>query len=183
MSLSEDLVRIAAEAERFADREEELTGVLAAEPSRGERVYLCSFAFGAEQRSWLALDDDGRPVDKRSRVHDAVSILALCELAEDTAAGGDLDELLARVVSLRITEGPAGIEAAEDAVRELQRTVGSPPQIASPERLDEVGSATRRLEEALGQGGSPFAEAMKASTPSVEELTADIEANYKLGLD
>lgn len=183
MSLTEDLARIAQEAERFADREEELTGLLAAEPREGERVYLCSFEAGRERRSWLALDEHGRPVEERSRIRDAVSILALCELAEDTAAGGDLDDLLARLVSLRVTEGPPGIEAAEEAVRDLQLTVGSPPQVASPERLDEVGSATRRLEEALGQGGSPFAEAMKTSSSAVEELTTDIEANYKLALD
>ncbi len=182
MSLSEDLHRIAAAAEGFADPGEQLSGLLPAEPRTGERVYLCAFDGDEECRRWLAFDADGRPVESRSALRDAVSILALCELAEETAAGGDLDELRARLVSLRLTQGAPGIEQAEEAVLDLQRTIGAPPRVASPGRLDDLGSATRRVEQALGEGGSPFAQAMKVASLSIESLTEDVEANYKLAL-
>jgi hypothetical protein len=176
--LTEELDRIAEVAARLAGSDEELAGILPAEPHAGTRVYLCAFSRQGE-RSWLALDEGGNPVESKALVRDTVSIAALCELAEETAGGGDLDELGSQLVALRLTESPPGIEEAEEAVRQLQRTIGSPPRVASPARLDEVGLATRRLEEALGEGGSPFAEAMKAAMPSVEELAAEVEAGYK----
>ena len=182
MSLTEDLGRIVSKAETFAARGEELSGLLAAEPRSGERVYLCAFDGEEERRSWLALDDDGRPVESRAVVRDAVSILALCELAEDTAAGGDLGELRSRLAELRSEEDVPGIERAEEAVVALQDTIGDPPKVASPERLDDLGTAVRRVEQAFGEGRSPFAEALKAASHSVEALTEDIEANYKLAL-
>jgi hypothetical protein len=62
----------------------------------------------------------------------------------------------------------------------LQHVLGTSPRLATASWLDDVGVATRRLEEALGDSGmSPFAEAMKASAAAVEEFTADVEANYK----
>lgn len=181
MPLSEDLLRIAGAAGHYAERGEELSGVLAVEPTEGERVYLCAFD-AEERRSWLALDSSGSPVETRTRVRESVSILAMCELAEDSAVGGDLDELKSRLVALRLREAPPGIDRAEEAVDELQRAIGSPPRVASPARLDRVGEATRRLEQALGEGGSPFAEAMKAGVGSIEALTDEVEANYKLAL-
>jgi hypothetical protein len=53
--------------------------------------------------------------------------------------------------------------------------------VASAAFLDEVGTATRRLEEVLGEsgGGSPFAELMKQGAASVEEFTTDVESNYR----
>jgi hypothetical protein len=179
--LSEDLGRIAAAAAEFAGEGESLTGVVAAEPSPGMRVYLCAFQRDSDALSWLALDEDGAAVRDRALVRDAVSIAALCELAEDFAAGGDLDELRARLVALRLTENPIGIEEAEEATRALQLTIGAAPRLASPKQLDAVGSATRRLEQALGEGpGSPFAEAMKQGVAAVDELTKDVEAGYKI---
>ena len=181
MPLDEDLLRIAAIAADFAEEGEELSGLLAAEPSGGRRVYLAAYDSDGE-RSWLALDAVGGPVQARGLVRESVSILGMCELAEETAAGGDLHELRSRLVELKETEGPPGISAAEDAVAALQHAIGEPPRVASPARLDEVGQATRKLEEALGEGGSPFAEAMKAGMGSVEALTDEVEANYKLSL-
>jgi hypothetical protein len=102
-------------------------------------------------------------------------------VAEESAGGGELDELLAKLVALRVTERPIGIEEAEDAVRALQHVLGATPRVATAAFLDEVGAASRRLEEALGEssGGSPFAELMKQAAPSVEEFTKDVEANYR----
>ena len=182
MALSEDLEGIAAAAEERAASGETLAGILAAEPHPGERVYLCAFRRDGQGEAWLALDAAWRPITSRSLVRDAASIAALCELAEETAAGGDLDDLLSRLLALRLTEAPAGIEEAEEAARDLQRTIEPLPRLATPEYLDRIGDATRRLERALGEGGSPFAEGMKHAMAAVERLTEEVEANYKAEL-
>ena len=183
MSLTEELSRAAEVAASYAGAGEELVGVLAAEPAGG-RVYVCAFE-GAAGRSWLVVDAESRPVRRRALVRDAVSIAALCEVAEEAAGGGELEELRGQLATLRLTEAPPGIEEAEEAALELERTVGGAPHVASPGRLDEVGEATRRLELALGTNGgaSPFAVAMQAGRGSVEELTAEVERSYKLELE
>jgi hypothetical protein len=178
MDLQRELERVAAAAARYAEAGEQLSGILVAEPNDGTRLYLCAFETN-NGRTWLALDQLGEPVSSRRLVRDAASIAALCEVAEETAGGGDLDELSSRLVALRLTEAPPGIEEAEEAVRELQRTIGAVPRIASLEYLDRVGLATRRLEQALGEGGSPFAEGMKVAMSSVDALADEIEASYK----
>ena len=184
MALQEDLGRIAAAAAGFAEPTETLAGVIPAEPADGSRLYLCAFEGSAGDRSWLALDEAARPVESRSAVRDAVSIAALCEVAEETAAGGDLDDLRAQLVALRLTDNPPGLDEAEAAVEELQRTIGAPPRVASPRHLDAVGVATRRLEHALGDGAaSPFAESMKAAMGSVEVLVSEVETTYKRPLE
>lgn len=183
MSLQEDLQRIAEAARSFAGDGEVLAGILAAEPTAGGRVYLCAFLAG-EEMSWLALSDGGEQVTSRERLRETVSLVALSEIAEESAGGGELDELRSKLVALRLTENPPGIDEAEEAVLALQRTIGVPPRIATPTYLDEVGAATKRLEEALGDpGSSPFAEAMKASAGAVQAFTADVEANYKTQLE
>jgi hypothetical protein len=179
VALSDELSSAVAAAEAFAGPGEEVAGVLAAEPARGERIYLCAFDAG-DRRAWLALDGAGRPVESRARVREAVSIAALCEVAAESAGGGALDDLRARLASLRLTEDPPGIEEAEEAALGLEHAVGAPPRVASPAYLDAVGAATRRLELALGtNGASPFAAAMKEATGAVEALAADVEAAYK----
>ena len=65
------------------------------------------------------LDARGRVVEDRALVRDAVSIVTMCELAEEAAGGGDLDELRSRLVALRLTENPPGIDEAEEAAIEL----------------------------------------------------------------
>ncbi len=182
MSLREDLERIAEAARSFAADDEVLAGILAAEPTAGQRMYLCAYQSG-DQMTWLALSDGGEPVMSRERLRETASLVALCEIAEESAGGGELDELRSKLVALRLTENPPGIDEAEEAVLALQRTIGVPPRIATPAYLDEVGAATKRLEGALGDpGSSPFAEAMKASAGAVQAFTADVEANYKAQL-
>ena len=176
MALAEELEQVAATAGADA--------VLAAEPHPGERVYVCAFEEGDGGRTWLAFDAQGKPVADRQRLRDAVSILALCELAEETAAGGDLDELRSQLAALRVTEQPAGIEEAEEAALALQRALGAPPTLATPARLDEIGAATRTLEVALrgAMQGSPFAAAMKSATDVVDALFADVAGSYRIPL-
>jgi hypothetical protein len=177
--LTDELERVAAFAAGFAEPGEEVAGILAAEPGSGIRVYLCAYQ-GADGRSWLALDEEGRPIDDRTAVRDAASIAALCEVAAETAGGGELEELRSRLVALRVRENPPGIDEAEEAALELEHAVGAPPRVASPAYLDRVGAATRRLEVALGDNvASPFAEAMKHAMGAVDDLADEVERTYK----
>jgi hypothetical protein len=179
VALLDDLERIAAAAAPHADDGEELSGVLAAEPPAGSRVYLCAYA-SRDGHSWLALDDAAAPVADRERIRQAASLIALCEVAEESAGGGELDELRSRLVALRLTENPPGIDEAEEAVVALQQVLGSTPRLATAAYLDQVGAATRRLEERLGDSGlSPFAEAMKYASRAVDDFMTDVEAHYK----
>jgi len=183
VTLQSDLDRVAEAVVPLADEDEELAGILAAEPTGDTRIYLCAFRAG-EAVTWLALDDAGETVTSRERLRAAASLVALCEIAEESAGGGELDELLSQLVALRLTENPAGIDDAEEAVLTLQRTIGGLPRLATLTYLDDVGIAAKRLEDALGgQGTSPFAEAMKASAGAVQSFIADVEAHYKAQLD
>ncbi len=178
MELDADLKRISSVARKLAAPEEKLAGVVPTEPEAGRRVYLC--AFEGPSRSWVALDDAGRTLSDRSLVRGAVSIAALCELAEESAGGGRLEELRAQLVATRIVEQPEGIEEAEAAALELEQTLDDPPRVATAQYLDAIGAAARRLEQALGEWpASPFAEAMKQAPAVVAELERDVEAGYK----
>jgi hypothetical protein len=178
VGLESDLERIALAANELAGPGEALKGVIPTEPEPGRRVYLC--AFDGPARAWAALDDEAQLVGERVLVRSAVSVAALCELAEESAGGGKLEELRGQLVALRLTENPDGIDEAEASALELERTIGVPPRLATPEYLDAVGAATLRLEQALGSGpGSPFAEAMKQASSIVTELELEVEAGYK----
>ena len=181
MALDEEIARIAEAAAAFAGLGETLAGVVAAAPL-GQRVYLCAFA-AAEGQTWLALDEAGAPIAELRLVREAASLAALCEIAEESAGGGDLPALRARLAELRETEAPAGIEDAEEAAAALEATIEPEPRLARHDYLDALGAASRRLEQALGQdAGSPFAAALQSAVPVVEGLTADVERNYKLPL-
>jgi hypothetical protein len=183
VGLREDLERVAASAAGLARDGEQVAGVVPARAEPDERTYLCAFALDGK-RTWLVLDEEGAGVTSRDVVRRTASIIALCELAEERAGGGDLQELRERLVALRLTENPEGIDEAEEAALELERAIGSPPRLAEPAYLDRVGAAARRLEQALGPGaGSPFAEAMKQGMASVDEFVRDVETNYRATLD
>jgi hypothetical protein len=179
MALSYDLERIAEAAAVFASPEERVVGILAAEPLGGGRIYLCAYAADGAH-GWLALDDTGTPVASRETVRQAASLAALCEVAEESAGGGDLGELRARLAELREREAPEGIEEAEQAADALAETLQGEPRLATTDYLDRLGAASRRLEQALGDAtGSPFAAALQQALPAVEELAADVERRYK----
>ena len=128
MGLEKDLRRIAEAAARQAADGEDVAGIVPAEPAGGLRLYVC--AYGSEDAtSWLVLDATGVPVSDRALIRDAVSIAALCELAED-AAGVEPDS--ARVASPALLDdlgadaGPnvaEAVKAAAGTVEELVRDV------------------------------------------------------------
>jgi hypothetical protein len=180
MGLEKEIATASEAAASFAADGESLTGVVPAEPAPGARVYLCSYERSGERR-WLLLDASGRPVEDGRILREAVSIAALVELAEESAGGGDVGALRARLAELRATENPEGIEEAEAA--ELENALREPPRVASAEYLDALGLAATRLEQALGSvGESPFAAAMKAAMPVADALADEVEALYKVRL-
>ena len=177
---SDDLEQIAAAAAAFAEPGERVTGILAAELLRFGRIYLCAYAAGDERPTWLALDASSAPVASLDVVREAAKLAALCEIAEETAGGGDLEELRQRLRELRETEAPEGIEAAEAAAAELASTLETEPRLATTDYLDRIGAATRRLEQALGDdAGSPFAAAMQQALSAADEVAAEVEERYK----
>jgi hypothetical protein len=178
VELHAELERVVAAAAALAGPDEVLSAVIPTEPRPGGRVYLC--AFDGPARTWAALDADGLLVTERAAVREAVSIAALCELAEESAGGGKLEELRRELVAVRVTEHPEGIEEAEEAALELERTIERAPRVASPGYLDALGAAVRRLEQSLGEGpGSPFAEAMKQGSAVVGELEREVASGYR----
>ena len=182
MTVADDVERIASAAAGFAGPGEDVAGVLATE-TLGRRVYLCAFE-APEGHGWLALGDHGEPLTERRLVREAASVAALCEVAEESAGGGNLSQLRARLAELRETDDPEGIDDAEAAAASLAETLQPEPRVASSEYLDAIGAASRRLEQALGESGtSPFASAMQSALGAVEELAADVESHYKLPLD
>jgi len=183
MALSDELERAAELAAAHAEPGAVVSGVLATEAEPVGRIYLCSIDGADRTRGWLGVREDGSVVVVRAEVRAAVSIAALCEVAVDSAGGGDLDGLIASLADLRAREAPDGIEDAEAAAQVLRDVIAHPPQLATPARLDEIGAATRRLEHELDPGGaSPFAAALKAAQGAVQELQREVEAGYLVDL-
>jgi hypothetical protein len=183
MTLADDLERVAELAAAHGSDSDVVSGVLATETEPGRRVYLCSIDGADGTRAWAGVADDGSLVTTRAELRAAVSIAALCEVAVDTAGGGDLDGLIASLADLRARDAPEGIEDAEEAAHALRAVIGDPPQLATPARLDEIGAATRRLELQLDPGGaSPFSAALKAAQDAVSELQREVEAGYLVEL-
>jgi len=184
MSLQEALDLAAEHALAAVEPGSQVSGVLATEADPGRRVFVCSIDGADARRGWLAVRENGSVVTGRPELRAAVSIAALCEVAADSAGGGDLDGLIASLADLRDREAPEGIEEAEAAAQALRTVIGEPPQIATPARLDEIGAATRRLEQELDPGGaSPSAAALKAAQGAVSELQREVEAGYLVELE
>jgi hypothetical protein len=179
MALSDELERIAESAQAFAAAGEQLAGVLPTESLTAGRVYLCAFESPAGH-AWLGLDAAGAPIADRHTVREAAQIAGLCEIAEESAGGGDLPQLIARLEEIRRADAPQGIEEAESAARALAAVIEPEPRLATPGYLDRIGAAARRLEQTLGDdAGSPFAAAMQSAIPAVDELAAEVERTYK----
>ena len=120
MALDQELREVADAAIRHASDGEDLVGIVPAEPGSGVRAYVC--AYGREDAtSWLVLDATGVPVSDRELIRDAVSIAALCEVAEE-AAGVEPDS--ARVASPGLLDD-LGAGAAPDVVAAVKAAAGT----------------------------------------------------------
>ena len=135
VDVGSELEQAAAAAASFAEQGEAVSAVVATEPSPDRRTYLCAFD-GPAGRTWLALDAAGAPVASRDRVREAISIAAVCEVAEET--NGAVAEVL-RIASpayldeLAAQQGPGGAAAFSEAVAiadELAREVESQYKVA-----------------------------------------------------
>ena len=128
MKLDYDLRRIAEAAGALAGEGEEVSGILPTEPAGGIRLYVCAYGNG-EETSWLVLDATGVVVEDRVLVNDAVSIAALCEVAEEAAGIEPEGPRLASPAlldELGASAGPelaAAIGAATGTIEELVRDV------------------------------------------------------------
>ncbi len=178
-TLAGEIEQIAERAAALAPTGFGLGAVLAAERAEGERGYLCAFISG-EERVWAVLADGGSVISDRLVVRDVVSVAALCELAADSAFPGDLTALIASLAELAAAEAPDGIDRAIAAAEALAGLLAVEPALASPQRLDAIGAAARRLEIELGDAtsGSPFSAVMRGASQAIGELAAEVEQRY-----
>jgi hypothetical protein len=128
VALDRDLRRIAEAAGSFAEPGEDVTGIVPTEPANGLRLYVCAYR-DDEATGWLVLDATGVAVEDRALVHEAVSIAALCEVAEDAAG---VEPIAPRVATpalldeLGASGGPelaAAVKGAGETIQELVRDV------------------------------------------------------------
>src|SRR5919201_3937189 len=123
-----ELDAVADVAARHAAPGEHVEAILCAEPSPATRTYLCAFS-GPAGRTWLAFDANGEPLTDRNRVREAVSIAALCEVAEETAGAVGTEARIASPAYLdSLVSGDAApfasaLRQAGEAVDELAREV------------------------------------------------------------
>ena len=131
-----------------------VTAVLAAEPAgRARRVYLVALGRRRPATVGSSLDDDRRSCRRpsRRRARGGVDRRRCASSPGSSPGAATSSELRAQLARLRMIEQPAGIEEAE-APR--SRSSGrSARRRESPRRryLDDVGAATRALEQALGE--------------------------------
>jgi hypothetical protein len=119
VALEDDLALAADRAAAFAGSGEQVEAILAAEPSAGRRVYVCSFSAG-DERTWIVLDGEA-PVTSRALVREAVALTALCEVVGE--AIGDEPPRLASPAYLDEFGAPEIVASAFGAVESLTQEV------------------------------------------------------------
>jgi hypothetical protein len=132
VALDDDVRHAAAAAAGLAAAGEAVEAVLPTEPKAGERAYLVAFAADADgRRSWVAVDGEGEPITSRELVREAVSIAAICEVAEE-AVPEELRVAPPRLASAQYLDSlgaagaetlPAVLQGAVAAVEELAQDV------------------------------------------------------------
>ena len=186
MKLEQELVEAHETAGALARPGEQVAAVIAVEPEPGQRRYLAAFEAG-EDVEYLLVDPGGAPVSDRRMIRDAVSLIALCELAEELSlavAADTVRERFGAVAAELRSQDPAAAGAAV-AVAEAAEVVAAAaagPRVATPAFLDAVaavafqlGSAldayaahAERLAEHAAEGGAADALARAAWQPLAE---------------
>ena len=183
MALGDELEQIAEQrAGAMRRTAEELVVVIPAEPVDGTRVYLCAFSSGDDSRTWLALDGAGEAIADRALVHEAVTVAALCELAEESAAGGDVDGFEARLAELAQAEGPSSWQTPRPRSPSF-----APSSTATSRRFSRLPRPHRACHPALRAGAGrdrlvTVRRGDEAGSDAVEGLAAEVEASYKIPL-
>lgn len=154
MSLEEELAAAHEAAAAHAGPGERVAAVIPAEPAGGLRVHLVAFE-GGERLGYVMLDTAGETVADERLVRDAVSLIALCELAEEVSMAGAAAEIAERFQTLAglLAEDEPEASAAARRVAEAARLVGevaAGPRVATPGYLD-------RLAEVADDFGAAFA--------------------------
>ena len=157
-----------------------------AEWSRSRRSAVASTCARSRRRTGHVVARARRrvaqPVTDMRLVREAASLAALCEVAEESAGGGDLPRPprpARRAPRARRAGGNRGGGGCRRRARRARHR--QEPRLASGEYLDAIGVAARRLERrARRRGGSPFAAAMQSAVGTVEALDrrdrADVQA-------
>jgi hypothetical protein len=180
VSLAQELAAAHEAAAPHAGPRERVAAVIPAEPAGGMRVYLVAFE-GGERLAYVLLDAGGTAVADERLVRDAVSLIALCELAEEVsmaAAAADIAERFQAVADLLAEDEPEA-SAAAGQVADAARRVGevaAGPRVATPRYLDrlaevadDLGAAfaayashAERIAQAAPAGGAPEERAREA---------------------
>jgi hypothetical protein len=172
MASEDQLLAAAVAAKPFAAAGEEVVGVLVADPFDRGLVYLCALGPPAEddefdedevpELGWIAIDGDGLALADSRRVHQAATLVALCETAEEAALvpdAAEIAEAAERALALAGNERP-DLSAALEAVRVAALAAaahGAGLRVARSGYVDELAEAARGIgsgAELLQQRGS-----------------------------
>jgi hypothetical protein len=154
VTLEQELAATHEAAAAHAGPGERVAAVIPAEPAGGLRVHLVAFD-GGERLGYVMLDTDGEAVADERLVRDAVSLIALCELAEEVSmatAAAEIAERFQAVSGLLAEDEPEASAAAERVAGAARRVgeVAAGPRVATPGYLD-------RLAEEADDFGAAFA--------------------------
>jgi hypothetical protein len=154
VSLEQELAAAQEAAAPHAAPGERVAAVIPAEPAGGLRVHLVAFE-GGERLGYVMLDADGEAVADERLVRNAVSLIALCELAEEVsmaATAADIGERFEAVAGLLAADEPEASAAAAGVAAAARRVgeVATGPRVATPAYLD-------RLAEVADDLGASFA--------------------------
>jgi hypothetical protein len=171
MASEDQLLAAAAAAKPFAAADEDVVGVLVADPFDRGLVYLCALGAPAgdeldedevPELGWIALDGNGKPLAESRRVQEAAMLAALCETAEEAALvpdAAEIAEAAERALALAGQER-ADLRSALEATREAALAAaahGEGLRVARTAYVDDLAAAARGLgaaAEQLQQRGS-----------------------------
>lgn len=182
MTLQDRLEQAGAAAARLAGDDEAVEAVLPAQPGTGGMLFLIAYGRDGDL-SYLALDDDHRPVADRRQVRDAVAVLALVERAEEASGAVEAHRLAQAFTesaeALRVAGMPAEAAAAADVAGRAERlgAIAAPPRVATPQYLDGLAAAGAELRAALADHDALLAAAGRDAATS--QLPEPLEAAWR----
>jgi hypothetical protein len=189
MASEDQLLAAAAAAKPFAAADEEVVGVLVADPFDRGLVYLCALGPPADDEldeddvpelGWIALDVSCKPLAESRRVQEAAMLAALCETAEEAALvpdAAEIAEAAERALALAGEERPE-LRSALAATHEAALAAaahGAGLRVARTAYVDELAAAARGLAaaaEQLQQRGSELSAGLTGAALDPAEALA-----------